>query len=740
MRLSPELAAMALIDLTARASLILLVGWLLTGLLRRRQAELRHAVWLTALTAVAALPLLMVVCPTWEASIPIGGGAARIVTEAATAPELAIPVAAATLPESAPIAVPALAVAAPTRSISPPPPMWPGILLSVWACCFAAHLSRLAAAGARARRLMRASSPTDGCVAAVAERAAARIGVPAPEVRTMPAGSNVGPLAMGWRRACVLLPSDAGAWPRERLLAVLLHEMAHVRRRDAAWATAAGLVCALHWLNPLVWLAAARLRTETERACDDRVLGIGVNPMAYADHLLAVARTCRAGFLQGSASAAARPPAIEDRVRALLQPGLNRRPLGAWSWAGALLAMVIASSVVAAGRGAAQSRAGAKSVAPKPQPSADSAPIRRKPAAPNRLTEKRAPANIAPSAAAAAAAAQIAALKAKIATLDAALKPHPAGNLRAQKLQARRDALVTELAGLRATSDEPSAAAAGAEAELLEVDSLLSQALASGPDATAREQNLRMEADALTAELARMRTAYKPAHPAMAERVAKLQALNQLLGAASHARPAKATAPPKPAPTASTRTGDVTGIPLQHADATLVVQALRDQKPRPPGLSILAADVAGNRVLVSGSNLAVAETREIVGLMDVEAQKVRLDMTIQRVLPGSEPELVSSPRALTFNNSEAAVSQTGASRTTEVRVTPSVHGDGSVTLRMSLDIGAGRMVARVNGAKRVRKGEAARLWLPDKRDGMTAPDGPEAGPGYLLLVTATVVK
>ncbi|MCX6360254.1 MAG: hypothetical protein NT029_10620 [Armatimonadetes bacterium] len=738
MRLSPELAAMALIDLTARASLILLLGGLLAGLLRRRQAELRHAVWLAALATVAALPLLMAVCPTWEAPIRVGAGAAPIVNEEPIAPAAVVTLPAATAPETAPIAPPALAVAAPTAPVLPSPPMWPRILLSVWVCGFAAHLGRLAAAGARAHRLMRASVPAEGCVATVAGRAAMRMGIPMPEVRTMLPGSNVGPLAVGWRRAGVLLPSDAGAWPEERLLSVLLHEMAHVRRRDAAWATVAGLVCALHWLNPLVWLAAARLRTEAESACDDRVVGAGVNSGAYADHLLAVARACRAGLLQGSASAAARPPAIEDRVRALLQPGLDRRPLGAWSWAGALLAMVIASTVVASGRGAAQSRAVAKPVAPKPHPSAASAPTRRKPVAPNRPTEKRAPAHIAPSAAAAAA--QIAALKAKIATLEAALKTRPVANLRAQKLQARRDALVTELAGLRAASDEPSAAVAGAQAELLEVDSLLSQALASGPGATAREQNLRMEADALTAELARMRTTYKPAHPAMADRMARLQALNQLLAAASHARPATAPPPPKPAPAATTRTGDVTGIPLQHADATLVVKALRDQKPRPPGLNVLAADVAGNRVLVADSERAVAEAREIVGLLDVEPRKVRLDMAIQRLVPDAEPELVSTPRALTFNNSEAAVSQTGASRTVEVRVTPTIHGDGSMTLRMSFDVSVGRMVTRVNGAKRIRQGEAARLWLPDKRDGMTAPDGPEAGPGYLLLVTPTVAK
>jgi beta-lactamase regulating signal transducer with metallopeptidase domain len=737
MRLSPECAAMALIDLAVRASLILPAAWLLAALLRRRQAELRHAVWLMALGAVAVLPILTAVCPTWEAPVQVGAVRAPVVTEAATAPALATAMPTAALPDAAPVAHPSVAVPPPTRPAAPVAPLWPSILLSIWACGVAAHLGRSAAAGLRAHRLMRASKPADGRLASVAERAATDMGVSMPEVRVMPPGSRFGPMAMGRRRACVLLPSDADDWPEDRLLSVLLHEMAHVRRRDAAWSAAAGVVCALHWPNPLVWLAAARLRTEAERACDDRVLGAGIGCASYADHLLAVARTCRSGALQGSASAAARPPAIEDRVRALLEPRLNRRPLGAWSWVAALSAIALVTSVVASARVGAQAQTGAK--APAPRAHAGGAPVAAhpKPGPAGRPTPKPVPVRTAPTTARAEA--EIAALKARIATLEAALKTRIPANVRAQKLQARRDALVTELAGLRATKDEPSQAGAGAEAELVQVDALLSQALASGPGASAREQNLRIQADALMAELARLGAAYRPAHPAMVERTARLQALNQLLDAAAHARPAKATAPPGPAPLAA-RAGDLTGIPLRHADASLVVRALRDQKPRPPGLTVLAADVAGNRVLVSGSERAVAEAREIVGLMDVEPRRVRLDMAIQRMAPGSEPELVSNPRALTFNNSEAAVSMTGASRTTEVRVTPTIHGDGSVTLRMSLDIGVGRTVTRVTAAKRIRQGEAARLWLPDKRDGMAAPDGPESGAGYLLLVTPTVVK
>src|SRR5690606_18119326 len=87
----------------------------------------------------------------------------------------------------------------------------------------------------------------------------------------------------------VLLP-EAVDWPEERIRAVLLHELAHIRRNDWLVQLLAGVLRAVYWFNPLVWLACARLRLESERACDDAVIGHGVNRTAYAAQLLALAR------------------------------------------------------------------------------------------------------------------------------------------------------------------------------------------------------------------------------------------------------------------------------------------------------------------------------------------------------------------------------------------------------------------------------------------------------------------
>jgi hypothetical protein len=138
------------------------------------------------------------------------------------------------------------------------------------------------------------------------------------------------PMTIGVLRPRVLLPAAADGWSPQRLHAVLVHELGHVRRHDTLIQLGAQLVCALYWWNPLAWLAAARLRIEREHACDDLVLGAGIRPSSYAADLLEVARCI-------SPAEAAHAGAIcmvdlswtEARLRRILDSAAPRRPLGA---------------------------------------------------------------------------------------------------------------------------------------------------------------------------------------------------------------------------------------------------------------------------------------------------------------------------------------------------------------------------------------------------------------------------
>ena len=77
---------------------------------------------------------------------------------------------------------------------------------------------------------------------------------------------------------------------RSRTQIVLYHELAHIRRRDWIVLLAAELLKCVYWFNPLVWMACARLRQETEHACDDAVINRGVVGTDYATHLVGIAR------------------------------------------------------------------------------------------------------------------------------------------------------------------------------------------------------------------------------------------------------------------------------------------------------------------------------------------------------------------------------------------------------------------------------------------------------------------
>ena len=135
---------------------------------------------------------------------------------------------------------------------------------------------------------------------------------------------NVMPLTWGWWRPVVLLPADAENWPMERRRIVLLHELAHVKRRDCLTQLAAQIICAFYWFNPLVWLAARQMCVERERACDDLVLNGGCKASDYAGHLVEIAGTFRR-VPQAAAIAMARPSGLEQRVAAIVDASRTRR-------------------------------------------------------------------------------------------------------------------------------------------------------------------------------------------------------------------------------------------------------------------------------------------------------------------------------------------------------------------------------------------------------------------------------
>ena len=84
---------------------------------------------------------------------------------------------------------------------------------------------------------------------------------------------DFGPALVGLLRPRLVVPQlILTNFSEQELRSVFLHELVHYRRRDVAMNYLLAALTALHWFNPLVWLAFARLRAERELACDQAVM------------------------------------------------------------------------------------------------------------------------------------------------------------------------------------------------------------------------------------------------------------------------------------------------------------------------------------------------------------------------------------------------------------------------------------------------------------------------------------
>jgi beta-lactamase regulating signal transducer with metallopeptidase domain len=328
-------------DLVVRPTIVLLLAGGLALALRRRSAASRHLVWSAALCGILAIPLLGPAVPSLE--LPVGDGVARAI-EGWSPARLASPGFSdetETTPAASPRASDDAATAGERRSGDIP---W----RLLWVVGAAVSLTVLAARYAALRRLERAAAPAEGT--RLAERLAAarsRVGIERP-VRLLIGEADAMPMTWGTRGPRILLPAGAVDWPEAQADAVLLHELAHVKRGDVALQRVAELARAVFWFNPLTWLATRRMLTEREHACDDAVLSAGVRGSEYAHQLLAMAHSLRTARGSALALPMARRSQMTGRLLAILDEGRARwAPRGAAPPLALGLAALLALAVTA---------------------------------------------------------------------------------------------------------------------------------------------------------------------------------------------------------------------------------------------------------------------------------------------------------------------------------------------------------------------------------------------------------
>ncbi|MGK2960911.1 MAG: M56 family metallopeptidase [Gemmatimonadaceae bacterium] len=357
----------------AKATAVLLLAGLVTAFWRSASASSRHLVWTTAIISALVIPLAGIMLaeaglprlaiPAWkpvvtvtadiaplaepvsDASLPVsvsGTSAASAFSTAAGIEPVVVPEAgpieAIESPVTARIELPALAGIVASSVMGDWFAGWRTTVMFIWAAGLMLALLPLLVGVARVQRISR-NAHRGGERWTRLMRETPAIAHLASRVRVLESGDTSMPMTWGILRPTLLVPAGTEEWPEWKCRNILLHELAHVERRDCLTQLLANLACAVYWFNPLLWLAAHRMRVERELACDDRVISAGSPAHAYAQNLLDVARSLKApSFTSPTAIAMARPSQLSGRLLAVLDARRNRRGVNRSTLAGASFA------------------------------------------------------------------------------------------------------------------------------------------------------------------------------------------------------------------------------------------------------------------------------------------------------------------------------------------------------------------------------------------------------------------
>ena len=278
--------AWVLLSLLWQSSILLAAAALLTYVLRKRRASVRHTLWIVALLAVPALPLL-----AWVGSSINAPQAEIPVMPSYSAPPMRAPLPKVELYEP--------------PSESPPPPValeaeeerefsllaypW-ALALLVYSTGLILFLSLVAAGRLRIGRWIRKGTVVkEARVLGAFEAAWKHFGLRRDFV-VVESEDVQAPMTIRTFRPVVLLPTGlCRNLSESELQAVAIHEMAHIKRNDPLLLTLASFVRAVLFFHPLIWLACRQISLLAEEVADDTVLEATGEALPYARMLARLA-------------------------------------------------------------------------------------------------------------------------------------------------------------------------------------------------------------------------------------------------------------------------------------------------------------------------------------------------------------------------------------------------------------------------------------------------------------------
>ncbi len=253
-----------LLAASLRASALTLVVLVVQLLLQRHLApRWRYALWLPVL-----LVLLMPVHPEsrWSfetAFLAPSQPATQAVTLPPGFPDDLL------LPASSPMPAAALPATTPVQVSAD----WRTIAVLLWlAVCAAILLCGVLSFSRVLLRFKAARQPVGEKLQALIAQTTEEVGL-----RQMPevwiARTISSPAVTGLFRPTLLLPERFDhSFTLSEVRLILQHELTHLKRRDLPMNALLCLLMALHWFNPLLWLAFLKVRADREAACDAQVL------------------------------------------------------------------------------------------------------------------------------------------------------------------------------------------------------------------------------------------------------------------------------------------------------------------------------------------------------------------------------------------------------------------------------------------------------------------------------------
>lgn len=308
---------------------------------RVKVPAIRHSAWTGALFAMLLLPAVSswmptVPVPAWVPLVPIRVPTVASLTATTPAVDVTVPArlgAAATRSVAAASTMDRVvsSISVPAVRSEPVTPAWTWRewAVVIWLAIAVILLIRELAGAWVARRLASSGVPVTG------------------ERRVFESPRVISPVVVGVLAPRVMVPSSWPRWGAGVREMVLLHERAHVTRRDPLVACLARVNRAVFWFHPVAWWMERHLKTVSEKACDEVVVRAVREPRLYAAMLVEMARRLqrdgRRVAWQGIGIVDSRR--FEDRVdRVLAGPSPELSPLRKAALAG-LCALLVGVGV-----------------------------------------------------------------------------------------------------------------------------------------------------------------------------------------------------------------------------------------------------------------------------------------------------------------------------------------------------------------------------------------------------------